>query len=73
MPEKNPLPWKVNPAWEAYCLIDTFGATPAPILDANGEEVFGTSEWLTIEEETVYFIIEAANKTMTQTGNQTNG
>jgi len=57
-PKTSPRPWRLNPEWLAHrgC-----GEDPSPILDANNEEVFDISEWLSIKAGDLDLILTAVN------------
>lgn len=53
----SPRPWRLNPAWPTA----GHGADPSPILDANGNDVLPTSEWLNATDADIALIVEAVN------------
>lgn len=54
----SPRPWRVN---QEYLDWDDNGASPTPILDAQGEAVIHASEWVHISEDVLRLIVEAVN------------
>jgi hypothetical protein len=55
----SPRPWRVNPVF-----LETqvgYGETPDAILDANGECVVGTSEWLRLSQADAHLIVACVN------------
>lgn len=66
MKSKHPTPWKVLPAGQDVKIIDgdysgEYSAEDDCIVDANGEEVVGCSEWMRGEENFEY-ICACVNK-----------
>lgn len=59
----SPRPWRINLAWEAQKagVGNVHAVTEPPILDANGDAVMSTSEWLEISREDVELIVIAVN------------
>lgn len=57
MSTASPRPWRRNPAWPA----PGSRPDPSPILDANGNDVLPTSEWLNATDADIALIVEAVN------------
>jgi hypothetical protein len=60
--ESSPRPWSINPDYLAYERADTMGKAPPLILDANGDPVLETSEWITIKQADLNLIVKAVNE-----------
>lgn len=53
---RHPLPWALNLPSGKMADVDK-----NIIMDANGQEVLGASEWLVCENDTLEFIVESVN------------
>ena len=60
----RPRPWEINPNyWNGFSTVDHgHDPTTSPILDADGREVFRSSEWLSVRIADVQLIVDAVNK-----------